>query len=62
MEEILSGEIEKLMSYLFSYLKAIELYEQTIKTKNDGYDILKPYLTPKFNFDFSSDSFFVYES
>lgn len=62
IKEILSGEIEKYMRYLFSYLKAIELYDQTIESQKDGYDILKPYLTPKFNFEVSDASVSTYEN
>ena len=60
-EEIVPTDIEEDMSYLYSYLNAIELREQVQSTNQDCAYILEPYLkTRKFAFTPSKEKFDIY--
>lgn len=61
-EEIATTEITEDMSYLYSYLKAIELREQATTKKEDFAYILDPYIrTKKFKFQPTEESFNAYK-
>lgn len=61
-EEIAPTDIVDEMSYLYSYLKAIELREQLSSSKQDCVYILDPYIkSKKFNFAPDKESFATYK-
>lgn len=60
-EEIATPDIVDDMSYVYSYLKAIELREQALSSKQDCAYLLDPYLkSKKFVFNPTSESFNTY--
>lgn len=61
-EEIATTDITEDMSYLYSYLKAIELREKSQEKKEDCAYILDPYIkTKKFKFQPTEESFKTYK-
>lgn len=63
IDEVINDGFDNTIIYLLSYLKAIELYNDSKKNNNDSFEILKPYLsTNQFSFNIPKNASQLYSS
>lgn len=63
IDEVINDGFDNTITYLLSYLKAIELYNDSKKHKSDSFEVLKPYLsTNQFTFNIPKNASQLYTS
>lgn len=63
IDEVINDGFDNTITYLLSYLKAIELYNDSKKHNSDSFEILKPYLsTNQFTFNIPKNASQLYNS